>query len=162
MFEVRTCVDGEEYEGEEIGVVGVKSLLVIGTVLLFVGVVMALFGAVYSTTNHFAILQECTNGCSVSGTISQPIVKSYYLYPIWSPPQYPNQSPPNTVTLCGLQAERQTWYTPINPPPSCLPPPAMTSVSYTLNLIGIVLMLLGIVVVVRGYGHHPTLNRTQE
>ncbi len=132
-----------------------KALLAVGIALASAGGFLALFGTIYSTTNYFATAQECVYGCN--GTIFLPGVTSYFLYPIWSPPQYPNPSPQDTITQCGLQGERQMWYTPFNPPASCLPPPITTSANYTGNLVGTGLMLLGIIVAVRSHSSASAL-----
>ena len=118
---------------------------------------MALFGAVYSTTIITGTEGSFTSNAKITLNFSgygafQELPSTYYLYPIWSPPTWSH------VNYSAASCIRSSQYTPFNPPPSCVPPPASISANYTVNFIGIVLVLLGVVVMVRGHGQHPTLN----
>lgn len=116
-----------------------KSLLVVGTVVLLVGVIMALFGAVYSTTFDTAT--------------------SYYLCPIW---YGPIPTFPFTINLANC------WYLVGPSPPSQLAFFSfLGKINYLPNFIGIALILLGIIVVVRSHTspstpRHPIVNREND
>ncbi len=141
-----------------------KSLLFIGTVILLVGVVLTLSGAVYSASYSVGRDYSCGRGCS--GSSPQTIVQSHYLYPIWSPQTW---SPLNyRATYCVVLP---SWYTPFTPPPLCNPPPveplATSSANYLVNLVGIVLIVVGFVMMVRGHTtastlYHPMPNTENE
>ncbi len=136
-----------------------KSLLLAGTVIVLVGGVMAIFGAVYSTTIYVRRAYDCGTGCQ--GQTIQDIVTSYYAYPIWNPPTWSQVN--YNVTHCAIQS----WYTPFSPPPSCIPPPLSSSANYLVNFMGIVLALLGVVMIVRGDAtastpHHLVVNGENE
>lgn len=128
-------------------------MLVGGIVIVLVGSIMTLFGTVYSTTIVVGREYGCGQGCH--GGSSQDITTSYYLYPIWGLPLR------NNVDYGGTSCNIQSWYTPFNPPPSCIPPPvSSSSPNYIPNLIGVVLILLGTVVMVRAYADESTLHRS--
>lgn len=112
-----------------------QTFAVIGTVILLVGAFMTLFGAVYSTTfTNVAV-------SLYSGYQAHTTIFHYYLCPIWSPPTT------ITGTDCAIQVSGPV---PSPPSPPCILASIPCSANYTLNFIGIVLILLGVVVVGKG------------
>ena len=120
--------------------------VLIGVLILIAGGALASFGTVYYTINDFVTPHQCSSGCS--GTAIQPVVIGYFLYPLWSPPTY-STSQTGALTTCEPQVEQQGWYTPLDPPPACLPPPVAISENRTLSIAGLVALGFGALVVVR-------------
>jgi hypothetical protein len=130
-----------------------RSSLVVGIAIVLIGGAMAAFGAIHSATFFVGRDIACGPGCSHLNF--QDIVVSFYLYPIWSPPTsiHANYS----ATSCTIQ---QAWYTPLNPPPSCFPPPVSDSANYAPNLIGVALVVLGLAVTVgASIQHGPKVDK---
>src|SRR5713226_9502182 len=122
--------------------------LSIGAILLIVaGLYNASFGVVYYDIYYANGTKggPCQFACTVPYNVGTTVIFSGY--PIWSPPSWSNVN--YTATTCTTTT---TTYTPQNPPPSCLYPPADSSVDYGRNYGGVFLTLLGglvAVVVVR-------------
>ncbi len=129
-----------------------KSLLAIGTVVLLVGVVMVLFGGVNTVSYS-----------GTTGNTAQPTwtaTTTCYLYPMMSllpetPPLLPPQIWNPNALGCVISASPSA---PVSA--TQLSFSFSSSTNYTLNGVGMALVLLGVVVVVRGYGQHPKVDST--
>lgn len=134
-----------------------RSLLAIGVAIILLGCVMMVFGAVYSSSIDFG-----TEGNLVS----------FYLYPIWSPPTLANYAPAGPPASCNSTGitqggayhpfVSQSLSTPLNPIPSCLYPPILGSANYTLNLVGVILLALGIALTVRTSTQHLRIDSPEQ
>lgn len=124
-----------------------RPLLVAGTAILLVGAFMALFGAAYSATVTVYSTNPTIGGSS--GGMQASDVTSYYLCPVWSNSNI-DITPFNIAScmrLTGSSLPSQLAF---------LSPLGRTD--YLPNFIGVVLMLLGVVMVVRGYSRHPKVD----
>ncbi len=117
-------------------------LILVAALLAFAGLYYVVFGAVYDAT-YFAQagFSNCGVGCVSSGYSSTSVIFSSY--PIWSPPSWNHVN--YSATICGPTASS---YTPQNPPPSCLYPPAILSPDYSRNYGGVFLLVLATLTVV--------------
>lgn len=120
--------------------------------LVIAGLYYISFGAVYYDS-YYANGKggPCLFACSVP---YGGVTVIFSGYPIWSPPSWNHVN--YTASTCAITI---TTYTPQNPPPSCLYPPADISVDYSRNYGGAFLTVLGVVaavVVVRAKGEPPT------
>ncbi|MDG6900632.1 MAG: hypothetical protein JRM80_01525 [Nitrososphaerota archaeon] len=110
--------------------------LLVGLALIVAGLYLAVFGAVYYTIyevqGHF---ETCAPGCTSSGYQSVPV--TYSMYPIWSPPSWTHVDYNATCSITSAS------YTPLDPPPSCLPLPAGNLPVYSRNYSGIALVVIG-------------------
>lgn len=135
-----------------------KAALLVGLALVVAGLYLAVFGAVYYTIyevqGHF---ETCVAGCTSSGYQSVPV--TYSMYPIWSPPSW------NHVDYSATCSMTSASYTPLDPPPSCLPPPAGNLPVYGRNYGGIALVVIGAILaaaaVKSGTGHPQTTGRKE-
>jgi hypothetical protein len=103
------------------------------------GLYYVIFGAVYNATYFSqAGFSNCGVGCTSSGFSGTEVVFS--MYPIWSPPSWNHVD--YNATTCTISPS----YTPQNPPPACLYPPADFSTNYSSNYGGAFLIVLAVVV----------------
>jgi len=110
--------------------------LAIGAVLLALGGLYAIFfGAVYQGTYIAGTEGACGQGCSYSTANETTVIFANYLF--WNPPSFAGAN--YSVTTCTITA---ATYTPQNPPPTCLYPPATMSTDYTKNYVGVFLIIL--------------------
>jgi len=122
-------------------------MIAAGLVFLLVGVFLTAFGAVYSTSTDIALVGDCGPGCGE--TFGATVVTAYYLYPIWGPPTW--NSANYQLTSCSIRA----WYTPLNPPSSCVPQPDSSTPNYILNAVGAIWMVGGVAFLLKGRSRPP-------
>jgi len=116
--------------------------LSLGAILLIAaGLYYISYGAIYSGTYAVqAGSAVCGVGCASTAYTDIPV--TFTNYPIWNPPSWNHVD--YSVTNCSIVA---TTYTPQNPPPTCLFPPAGgLSPDYTRNYGGAFLLIIGSVV----------------
>lgn len=118
------------------------ALIIAGALLAVGGLYYVIFGAVYDAT-YFSQsgFSNCGVGCISDGFSSASV--TFTMYPIWSPPSWNHVN--YGATICGPTASS---YTPQNPPPACLYPPAILSPDYSRNYGGVLLLVLAILMVV--------------
>jgi len=111
-------------------------------ILMIAGAYFAIFGATYYDV-YYANGEEapCLYDCS---SLYTGITVVLLGYPIWNPPSWRNVN----YSGAGCVPSTMTTYTPQNPPPSCLYPPADISTDYTKNYAGVFLIILGAVAAV--------------
>ena len=117
-----------------------RTALGIGAVVLVAaGLYYASYGATYYAS-YYALGAEggpCQYACTFPSVGGPTVVFSGY--PIWSPPSWNLVN--YSASSCPVTA---ATYSPQNPPPSCLYPPAELSTDYSRNYGGVLLVVLGV------------------
>lgn len=101
------------------------------------GIYEVFYGAIYQGNYVKGVFSGCGQGCSSSN--SSGITVTFVDYPVWNPPSFNGADYSSTAT-CMVTA---ATYTPQNPPPKCLYPPAFMATDYSKNYGGGFLIILG-------------------
>jgi len=115
-----------------------KVILSVGAILLVAGGIYEVaYGAIYQGTYFIQNGFGSTGpGDASSGYTDRTV--TFQNYPVWSPPSFDNVNySSNSCTIT------EATYTPQNPSPSCLFPPASMAADYTKNYGGAILIILG-------------------